>query len=117
MGRFIASDIVVTPFPFDDLSASKLRPALILAETWPSRYLVVAITSQEKRVMQGAVEITGADLAEGTLMKTSYIRPDIWFTADESILVRKLARLKPEAHHALIDRVCQTFRDYAPDNT
>ena len=50
MGRFIASDIVVTPFPFDDLSASKLRPALILAETWPSGYLVVAITSQEKRV-------------------------------------------------------------------
>lgn len=52
MGRFIASDVVVTPFPFDDLSAAKLRPALILAETWPNGYVLTAITSQEKGLLR-----------------------------------------------------------------
>ena len=29
MGRFVKGDVVVVPFPFSDLSASKRRPALI----------------------------------------------------------------------------------------
>jgi mRNA interferase MazF len=32
MGRFIRGDVVVTPFPFSDLTASKKRPALVIAE-------------------------------------------------------------------------------------
>jgi|GEM_PF-6309381 len=28
MGRFVKGDIVILPFPFSDLSASKKRPAL-----------------------------------------------------------------------------------------
>jgi mRNA interferase MazF len=31
MGRFIKGDVVVVPFPFSDLSASKRRPALVAA--------------------------------------------------------------------------------------
>jgi mRNA interferase MazF len=32
MGAFTSLQIVLLPFPFSDLSASKLRPALILAD-------------------------------------------------------------------------------------
>ena len=32
MGRFMKGDVAVIPFPFSDLSDSKKRPALILAE-------------------------------------------------------------------------------------
>ncbi|MDR3570016.1 MAG: hypothetical protein P4L43_18490 [Syntrophobacteraceae bacterium] len=31
MGRFVKGDIVVIPFPYSDLSASKKRPALVVA--------------------------------------------------------------------------------------
>lgn len=114
MGRFIASDVVVTPFPFDDLSAAKLRPALILAETWPNGYVLTAITSQEKRIAQGAISLSNEALEEGFLKRTSYIRPDVCFTAHESLLLRKIGRLSPAFHHAIIDRICEIFRDHAP---
>ena len=29
MGKFVKGDIVVTPFPFSDLTSNKKRPALI----------------------------------------------------------------------------------------
>lgn len=115
MGRFIASDIVVTSFPFDDLSASKNRPALVLGKAWPNAYLLVAITSQQKRVDHGALKIIDEHLSEGSLKRTSYIRLDVWFTADHSLLLRKLARLTPVAHHEVIDVLCRTLGSYAPD--
>ena len=31
MGAFVKGDVVVTPFPFSDLSATKRRPALVVA--------------------------------------------------------------------------------------
>ncbi len=31
MGRFVKGDVIVLPFPFSDLSASKKRPALVIA--------------------------------------------------------------------------------------
>jgi len=36
MERFVKGDIVVLPFPYSDFSASKKRPALVLADLFLS---------------------------------------------------------------------------------
>ena len=117
MGRFIASDIVLVHFPFDDLSASKLRPGLVLAESRPNSYLVAAVTSQEKRKIQGAIEITKAHLSEGKLNRTSYIRPDVLFTAHDSIVERRVGRLQAETHSTIIEAIHRHMIDHAPKDS
>ena len=67
MGRFVVGDIVVLPFPFDDLTQSKKRPGVILANSWPNGYLIAAITSQEKHKGRGGIEIKQDDLEIGEL--------------------------------------------------
>lgn len=48
MGRFIKGDILVVPFPFSDLSQSKKRPALVIANIEEGNDLILSqITSQE----------------------------------------------------------------------
>ena len=50
MGKFVKGDVVVLPFPFSDLSASKKRPALVVASIQPHGDLILCmITSQTSR--------------------------------------------------------------------
>ena len=85
MAEFVKGDIVVIPFPFSDLSNSKRRPAIILADL-QSDYIMAQITS--KNVYDNrSIIITGNDTENGTLLVTSNIRPNKLFTADKSIIL------------------------------
>jgi len=46
MERFVKGDIVVVPFPFSDLSQSKKRPALVIANIEDNDLILSQITSQ-----------------------------------------------------------------------
>ena len=45
MERFVAGDIIVVSFPFTDLSSSRKRPALILANLEGDDIVICEITS------------------------------------------------------------------------
>ena len=46
MAKLIKGDVVVLPFPFTDLTASKKRPAVILADIKGSDYIMLQVTSK-----------------------------------------------------------------------
>lgn len=46
MGKFVKGDVVVVPFPFSDLSASKRRPALVVATFMGDDVILCQITSK-----------------------------------------------------------------------
>ena len=95
MGRFVKGDVVVVPFPFSDLTMSKRRPALVLADLTGDDLVLCQITSQTIRDTY-AIDLQGADFADGTLHKPSNIRPNRLFTADRHIVLYKTGQLKKE---------------------
>jgi mRNA interferase MazF len=84
MGTFAAGQVVVLPFPFSDLSQTKFRPALLLADAGRGDWIACQITSNPYADPR-AVEITEADFSSGSLQRTSYARPGKLFTASEGL--------------------------------
>lgn len=62
--------VVLVPFPFSDLSASKLRPALALAFAGREDWICLQITSNPYADPM-ALELTDADFSRGSLQRTS----------------------------------------------
>lgn len=108
MGKFVAGDVVVTTFPFSDLSATKRRPALVLAEVEFGDLILCQITSKPY-TSKTAVEINAADFAKGNLPVTSYARPDKLFTAEPTLIERNAGSLKPDTLENLLSRVRHLF--------
>ena len=50
-----------------------------------------------------AIELTNDSLSEGALLEVSYFRPNKPFTSSEDLIVRLVARLKPEVFNRLLD--------------
>jgi mRNA interferase MazF len=93
MAGFIKGDIVIIPFPFSDLSGSKKRPALVLADLPGNDIILCQITSQHSKDIY-TVEINSSDFISGSLPIASNIRPSRIFTADKNIIIRKTGTVK-----------------------
>ena len=106
MARFIKGDIVIVPFPFSDLSQSKKRPALVLADLSGDDIILCQITSQLNKDKY-SIEINDNDFLSGSLQKISNIRPNRIFTADKSIILYKIGSLKKEKISQIIQKVIE----------
>ncbi len=85
-------DVVVIPFPFSDLTGSKRRPALVIADWGGPDIMLCQITSQAKR--DGwELPLELADFASGRLPISSHIRPNKVFTADRRIILAVAGRV------------------------
>ncbi|MDN3581133.1 type II toxin-antitoxin system PemK/MazF family toxin [Mucilaginibacter flavus] len=92
MAGFVKGDIVVIPFPFSDLSGSKKRPAMVLADLPGDDIILCQITSQQSNDVY-AVAIDNADFISGSLPVSSNVRPSRIFTADKKIILKKSGTL------------------------
>jgi mRNA interferase MazF len=109
MGRFVKGDVVVVPFPFSDLSISKRRPALVLADLAGDDLILCQITSQSVRDTY-SIELLDSDFNTGSLHKPSNIRPNRLFTADRHIVLYKTGSLKNEKIAGVVDAVIDVLK-------
>jgi mRNA interferase MazF len=100
MERFIKGDVVVIPFPFSDLSNTKKRPALVLADLPGDDILLCQITSRPHNEAT-ILSLTDAHFMSGSLPVSSFIRPARIFTADKHIIIRKAGTIS----HTLMNNV------------
>ena len=95
MEKFVKGDVVVIPFPFSDLSASKKRPALVVSNITGDDIILCQITSVVKND-EYSIYLKNSDFFKGNLKVESRIRPNRLFTADRSIVAYKAGTLKEE---------------------
>jgi len=88
-----AGAVVLLPFPFSDLSQTKLRPALVLAHVGRSDWILCQITSNPYGDAD-AIELRDDSFQTGSLRVVSYARPGKLFTANESLIVAQVGVLK-----------------------
>ena len=72
MERFVKGDVVVIPFPFSYLSASKRRPALVVADLGGNDVILCQITSVTRND-RFSIPLTRSDFKDGKLRVESRI--------------------------------------------
>lgn len=106
MGSSSAGRVVLVPFPFSDLSQSKLRPAVVLADAGRGDWIVCQITSNPYGD-PGSVSITDDSFSKGSLRTASFARPGKLFTASTSPIVAEVGALKEHVTNQIIKSVIE----------
>ena len=104
-----AGSVVLLAFPFSDLSRSKWRPAVALADADRGDWVLCQVTSNAYGDPR-AVVLSGAGFARGGLRVTSYARPAKLFTAHESLFTSEAACLRAAARQRIVAAVIAVFR-------
>jgi mRNA interferase MazF len=101
----LSEELLLVPFPFTDLSATKRRPVLPL--TGPDGYgdfIALPVTSRAQT--QHGVRLTSADLLEGALPMQSWIRTDRIVTLNASLVVKSVGRVSARIVAAAVKGFC-----------
>jgi mRNA interferase MazF len=111
-----AGAVVLVRFPFSDLSKSKLRPALVLADAGRGDRVLCQITSKPYGDAR-AVQLEQSAFVSGSLRVTSYARPAKLFTASGDLITKEIGVLAPEALVRVVDAVMNLLRGSASDQS
>ena len=109
MGAFAAGSVVLVRFPFSDLSQSKLRPAVVLADGGRGDWLLCQITSNPYSDAR-AVQLADSDFRTGSLRVTSYARPTKLFTAHHTLITSEIGILHEASRKRIADVVVRLLQ-------
>ena len=86
MGTPVVGDVIIVPFPYSDLSKSKHRPALVVADVGRGDYVFSQITSKPYDDPH-ALSLSEIDFSDGGLRRESFVRVGKLFTANEALIL------------------------------
>ena len=99
-----AGAVVLVRFPFSDLSQTKLRPAVVLADVGRGDCILCQITSKPYGDAT-AIEIDNDAFASGSLRVISYARPVKLFTANQNLITTQVGSLKRDRLRSIAQAV------------
>ncbi len=109
MGRFVKGDVVVLPFPFSDLSASKKRPAFVVTQL-PGDDVILCMITTPAKADGYSIPIAKGDFVVGGIDHESHIRPNRLFTADTKIVTRSAGRLSVAKINQVIAKIVEVIQ-------
>ncbi|NER81118.1 MAG: type II toxin-antitoxin system PemK/MazF family toxin [Leptolyngbya sp. SIO1D8] len=108
--------VVLIPFPFDDLSATKVRPAVCLTNAVGEfQHTILAfITSRIPNTplpTDIVFEPSHPDFAASGLRKSSVLRLHFLMTARTSLILRELGQLSETTQNEIAARLCRLLTE------
>ena len=105
MEKSLKGCVAIIPFPFSDLTGSKKRPALIVAD-WNRDDVILSQITSIAHKDSFAIDLTDKDFSEGGLQMKSFIRPNKLFTADKTILLKTIGTLTDKKMKEISKIIC-----------
>jgi mRNA interferase MazF len=105
-------DVVLVPFPFADLSATKQRPCLVLASFKPrglNEHVIVAMMTSHISGLGFPHDVSLVDWQKAGLPKPTLVRLTKVVTLDRTIVKRKLGRLLRADQQTIMARFKDLF--------
>lgn len=103
--RLARSDVVLTRFPFTDLTGASLRPAIVISEGEIGNDVVLAAVSSVVRGGRVATDLSvpkkHPEFVLSGLRLTSVIRAHKLVTIERSLVVRRIGRVGPRLQERL----------------
>jgi mRNA interferase MazF len=93
VGKPVAGEVVVIPFPQTDLKAGKRRPALVLVDL-PGNDLVLCQITTRMRSDESSIALDVGDFERGKLNQPSFIRPQRLFTVEQNVILYSVGKVK-----------------------
>ena len=109
MVTFTAGAVVLVRFPFSDLSQTKLRPAVVLADAGRGDWILCQVTSQPYGDTR-TIRLEDISFSAGSLRVLSYARPGKLFTANRDLIISEVATLKSPSLKQVVDAVVGLLR-------
>ena len=103
MGSFVKGEVVVFPFPFSDLSDTKRRPALVLADLSGDDLILCMITKSSRD--RDSIPVADTDFSSGQLNQVSNIRANRLFTGNGSLIYYSAGQLKAAKVKEVVDKL------------
>lgn len=108
MGKPVAGEVVVLPFPQTNLQTGKRRPALVVAGLTGDALILCQITTQARSDAY-SVPLVATDFEHGRLAVDSFIRPNRLFTVERSVVLYAAAKMTDAKLQEVRAKIRQLF--------
>jgi mRNA interferase MazF len=110
MGVPATGQVVLVPFPFSDLTRTKMRPAVVLAEAGRDDWILCQVTSNPYGDTR-SIALAARDFSQGSLRVVSYARPGKLFTANQSLIAETVGQLNRSVTNHLLEAVIHLLQE------
>ena len=114
MALLAAGKVVLVACPFSDLSQSKLRPAVVLADADRGDWILCQITSRPYGDSR-AIALKNNSFTVGSLRVESFVRPGKLFTGSHTLVVQEVGQLNGETTRQIISAVIEILEPRTED--
>lgn len=104
MPSYSKNDVILVSYPFSNLSATKIRPGIVISVSHPSQdVFIVPLTSRTQNLLPG--EFVLREWQQAGLNTVTAVKRGI-FTLEQSLIIKKIGVLSSIDRNLLTNSLC-----------